>query len=87
MGLSLGYPGMAVSTSGALSPFSKLVVVFMCMHGYCMGIFPSTVAALELPPGVEEDLARGVPLGSGGGDALGEFGRLRQSFAGFHQIL
>jgi hypothetical protein len=65
VGLSLGYPGTVISTVGALSPFSKLVVCFMCMHGYCMGIFPLAVAALELPPGIEDDEARG---GAGGSD-------------------
>lgn len=53
VGLSLGYPGASVSTSGVLSGFSKLVMAFMCLHGYCMGIFPATVAAMELPPGIE----------------------------------
>ncbi len=53
VGLSLGYPNTVTSTCAVLSPFSKLVVAFMCMHGYCMGIFPAHCAAMELPVGAE----------------------------------
>ena len=54
VGLSLGYPNTVTSSCAVLSSFGKLVVIFMSMHGYCMGIFPSSVSALELPYGVEE---------------------------------
>jgi len=71
VGLSLGYPGTVTSTIGAFSPFSKLVMVFMCMHGYCMGIFPLSVAALELPPGVEDDEEGGADAGSAAAEGAG----------------
>ena len=57
VGLSLGFPNTVTSSSAVLSPFSKLVVIFMCMHGYCMGIFPASVAAMELPEGAEGPLS------------------------------
>jgi hypothetical protein len=53
VGLSLGYPDTVVSTCGVFHPFSKLVVLFMCLQGYCMGIFPPAGFSCELPPGVE----------------------------------
>jgi Trk-type K+ transport system membrane component len=60
VGVSLGYPGTATSTCGVFHPFSKLVVLFMCLHGYCMGIFPPTGFSYELPPGVETRAAVGA---------------------------
>ena len=53
VGVSLGYPGTATSTCGVFHPFSKLVVLFLCLQGFCMGIFPPTGFSCELPPGVE----------------------------------
>jgi Trk-type K+ transport system membrane component len=53
VGLSLGYPNTVTSSCAMLSPFSKLVVIFMCAHGFCMGIFPSSLVNLDLPNGVD----------------------------------
>ena len=64
VGLSMGYPGVVTSSSGALSTFSKLVVVFFMMHGYCMGIFPASIVNLELPPGVDVGAAAAAAPGA-----------------------
>ena len=74
VGLSLGYPGTVTSSCAVLSPFSKLVVIFMCTHGYCMGIYPSSLVNLELPAGVDgSDVAAQ-------GSSQKEASRLEESF-------
>ena len=56
VGLSLGYPNTVTASCAVLSDFSKLVIIFMCAHGYCMGIFPASLSLLELPIGVDVGL-------------------------------
>jgi len=58
VGLSMGYPGTVTSSSAVLSPFSKLVMVFMMMHGCACAPAPphprraKESAAIFHPPGL-----------------------------------
>jgi Trk-type K+ transport system membrane component len=74
VGLSLGYPGTATSTCAVFSAPSKLVVLFMCLQGYCMGIFPPSCLYYELPPDLEGcgmllDLSQAGKAGKAGASA------------------